>query len=83
MRKQYETIKETPELKIGAILEENCDDRNQDFHCISKDKMKFKIENVYYDRNVILKQSKWFKEIITMAIPKDKLAAVKKILAKK
>lgn len=87
MRKQYLVIKDTPEVKIGAILEEDCDAGNQGFHLVNDAFRKFPKDpthnGTYYARQVVMNQPQYFEEVIHVAVPKAKLAAVNKILKAK
>lgn len=46
MRRRFVLLKDTPEAKAGALMEEKCDSGNQDFACINFNEMK-QIENTF------------------------------------
>lgn len=85
MKKKYIVVKETPELKKGAIIIEKCDSGSQGFECRDKKYLKFSKEVlfVYYARGTIMKQPDWFQEIVSIEVPKGKLAQAKKLLKSK
>lgn len=71
---------------VGGILQEDCDAGNQGFSLITPEFRKFSKdptqEGVCYGRQVVMKQPEYFEEVITVAVPKNKVAAVKKFLKK-
>ena len=85
MKKQYILLKEAIELKVGAILIEKCEDGNQGFICEDKKYWKFSTpeSNVHYNRQDVMKQPKWFKEIRPIYLTPEEITKVKKLLKKK
>lgn len=79
-RKKYILLKDTPELKKGAILEEMCDDGTQDFTVTegiySEESDRGKIT---FSRKVVMKQPNWFEEVTLWHLTK---AEVKKLLSR-
>jgi len=73
MRKVYILLKDTPELKKGAVLREKCDDGDQDFECINMStKQKFKNQNAcVYDRKVVMRQPEYFEEVCNVTVAKS------------
>ena len=88
MRVKYKLLKDTPEIKKGGIVQEQCDDGTQDFEFIG-DK-KFKVvgsENIVYARKIVTSQPKWFERVNIINIDskevevsKEQLKKIKKIL---
>lgn len=75
MRKQYISIKETPELEIGAILIEDCDQGNQGFSTDGLKGVKFPKDStqgtaVKFARQVVMKQPQFFEEVVAVTVPK-------------
>lgn len=69
-RKRYRLLKDSPELKRGAIMEEDCDDGDQGFSCITKDSIKKDDQGgTGYSRKVVTESPKWFEEVIPAYIP--------------
>ena len=83
MKKQYILLKDSPELKKGAILVEEYDEGNQDFNCLDRSSWKQKdidFEEVVYSRNTIMKNPDWFQEIYPVYLTKEQLKKVEKLL---
>jgi hypothetical protein len=81
MRKKYILLKDCPELKKGAILEEKCDNGNQDYRCITiETHRKFPDQReVIYSRDTIMKNPTWFKEIKQIHITEEGIKKLKKL----
>lgn len=64
-RETYRLLKDTPELKKGAIVQEMCDDGTQDFRSINDSDMKFDGNTDYtiYDRKAVESQPEWFERV--------------------
>ena len=64
MRRRFRLLKDSPELKAGAILEETSDNGDQDFNVIQGT---FQCDNkkrvVTYWREFVLNQPDWFEEV--------------------
>lgn len=72
--KTYILLKNTPELKKGAIMREMCPDGDQDFICINQKEFLQKEEDkengiCQYSRFVVMNSPEWFEEIIPLTIP--------------
>ena len=87
MKKQYILLKDTPELKKGAIFVEECEDGNQDY--ITDDLKFVKFLKVWeendtykltYFREEVEKNPEWFKEIVPMYLSPEQVKKVKKFL---
>ncbi|MEK6879990.1 MAG: hypothetical protein AABY22_10300 [Nanoarchaeota archaeon] len=65
MKKRYILLKDSPELKKGAILEEKCDNGDQGFDCINiNEYQKFDDQGAtYYSRKTIMEGPDWFEEL--------------------
>lgn len=81
-RRRFVLLKDTPELKVGAIVEEQCDDGNQGFYCVNVEEFKAMDDeyNVHYTRKTILNRPEWFEELVTMTLTKKEAEKLKKIL---
>lgn len=67
MRKRYVLLKDTPELKAGAIVEEMCDDGDQPYRVISHEwDQQASQSGVQYNRDVVMEQPEWFEEVHTI-----------------
>ncbi len=81
MKKKYILLKETPDLKKGTIVEEECEDKDQNYKVIDKKFYKFpkyyKDITLYFQRDEVEKQPDWFQEICQVEVPKRQLAKVK------
>ncbi len=83
MRKTFILLKDTPELRKGAILQEDCDAGDQDFSCINKGHIKMKDQDgTSYSRDVVMKQPNWFEEVEMLPIRKSDALKVKKYVIK-
>jgi hypothetical protein len=84
MRKIYILLKDSPELKRGAILKEKCDNGDQDFECINiKTHRKFKDEeSISHSRNVVMKNPEWFQELKTVCLSENEIKKLKKLKIK-
>lgn len=93
MKQKYILLKDTPELKKGAVFIEECSDGTQDFEVkYNKANEKFftvkmnNCDSIIYDRKVV-KFSKWFREIEIITIKgkdievsREQLKKIKKII---
>lgn len=82
MKKRYVLLKESPELKAGAILEERYED-NKIFECITQSEHeKFDDQiGTQYTRKTITESPEWFEEISMLYLTKKQLDKVKKLLS--
>ena len=66
-RKTYKLIKELPELKKGALLQEKCDDGTQDFKALDDDFVKYTNEHgkrvFEYPRQAVENEPSYFVEV--------------------
>jgi hypothetical protein len=83
MRKKYILLKDTPELKKRAIVEEACDNGDQNYFVITKNNIKFKDQTgVEFTRDTVMKNPEWFEEIISIEVPKEFKNEVEKFIKK-
>lgn len=85
MRRQFILLKESPELKKGAILIEACDNGDQDFECKDKESIKhYKLKKgdryIAFDRVVVLKENDWFEEIVMIPVKKSAAKKAEKLI---
>ena len=82
MRRRFILLKDTFELKKGAILEEACDEGTQDFILLSKDKAKFDTtnRNPEWYRELVINNPKWFEEVGLLWLTQKQIEKVKKLL---
>ena len=81
MRKKYILLNETPELRKGAVMVEECDEGDQGFRCDDKEMIKPKDSNsIYYTRDVVLGQTGWFEEAEELLLTKKQIKKLKDIL---
>jgi hypothetical protein len=76
MRMRYVVLKETPELKKGAIVKEDCDDGTQGFTCVTPAFEKFEDNGTHYGRKTVINQPEWFEKVDLVYLTKEQ---VKKI----
>ena len=83
MRRRFILIKDTPELKIGAILEEECDDGTQGFRLINKDYQKYDDQKgTSYSRKTVIEGTEYFQEVEQLWLTKEEVSKVKEIIKK-
>ncbi len=65
MRKRYILLKDTADLKKGAIVEEECDNGNQGYVCFNLEKYRQceKQTKVCFARCTVMEQPEWFQEL--------------------
>lgn len=81
MRARYILLKDTPELKKGAVLEEECDEGNQGFECITPEHFVTKGQReCHYNRLVVTTQPQWFEKVSLLWLTKNQIDKVKKLL---
>lgn len=82
MRKRYQLLKDSYDMKKGAIYEEECEDGTQPFRLITKEFYKFSpgSTNIISDRAVVENNPEWFREVKPLYVPADKVEAVEKFL---
>jgi hypothetical protein len=82
MRRRFKLLKPTFELKAGAILEEECDDGDQDFRLVNKEKALYdSIENnPSWYREIIINNPKWFEELLPFWVTNKQIVKIKKFL---
>lgn len=82
-RKRYVLLKDTPELKAGAMVEEMCDNGDQEYRVISAEWDQTDDQGrIVYSRKVVMEQPEWFEEITPLYLTKKQLAKIKKYLDK-
>lgn len=84
MKKRYILLKDGPELKKGAILEEKCEDGNQDYKCINIKEFSqgrgVEERGVIHYKDIIEKQPEWFEEVGLMWLTMEQIKKVKTLL---
>lgn len=81
MRKKYILLKDSPELKRGAILEADCEDGNQGYTCNVKEFIRAKDQtSCHYTDNSITENPDWFQEICFVEVPIKQIAKVRKFI---
>ena len=81
MKSRYILLKDTPEVKAGAIFEEDCDDGTQGFSLLDKSIMLFNDQSgVSYSRKTVIGQPSWFKKVDVLWLTEDQIKKVKKLL---
>lgn len=69
-RRTFRLTKETADLKKGAILQEKCDDGDQDYTVLDESFIKYENEEgrkvVEYPRGAVEKEPKWFEEVLPL-----------------
>ncbi len=80
MRKKYILLKETPELKKGAIVTEDCDGGDQGFSS-AHEYFKFDDqEECSYTRKVVMGNPEWFQEVDVCYFTKEQIRKIKRVL---
>lgn len=80
-RKRYILLKDTPELRANAIVEEICDNGDQDYAVISKDWCQKDDQNqTQYTRKVVMESPDWFEEITPLYLTKKQFEKVKQLI---
>lgn len=82
MKKRYRLLKDTPELKAGAIVEEKCEDGTQDFTCINEKEFgNLGLQPGYYfSRKLVMEQPEWFEEIGLLWLTIEQIKKVKELI---
>ena len=81
MIKKYILLKDSPELKKGAILEAVCREGGQGYDCDNKEFIRAKDQTVcHYTDDAIAKNPKWFERIEVVEVPKKHIAKVRKFV---
>lgn len=70
MRRVFRLLKDSPELKAGAIAREKCDNGDQPFEVINAREYAAE-DDIYlsgweYSRKVVLNHPEWFEEVFTL-----------------
>jgi hypothetical protein len=79
MRKTYIALTDTPELKKGAIMQEKCDDGDQDYECITPELMQVDDQGLTcYSRKTVETQPQFFMEVQQAWLTLEQLLAIKK-----
>lgn len=66
MQRTFKLLKNSVELKKGAILREKCDDGDQDFETISREHIKAQEGRCYYNRKNVINNPEWFEEVFSL-----------------
>lgn len=81
MRKKYILLKDSPELRKGAIVEEKCDNGDQSYTIITPEYIKFKDQGgTTYSRDTVMKSPEWFEEIVPLYCPANLIEKVEKFI---
>lgn len=87
MVKKYILLKDCSDIKKGAIIEEECEEGNQDYVYKSREFVKFPKEwkmsnwgDKIFGRNEVEKQPDWFERIETVEVSAKNLTKVKKFI---
>ena len=84
MKKRYILLKNSPELKKGAIVEEACDDGDQGFECKDESMLhNDEQSSVFYNRKTVTQNPEWFEEVGVLSVPIRMLSKVQEFLEKK
>lgn len=84
MRARYILLKDTPELKKGAIVEEKCDNGDQEFATISTEwNQKEDQGSTLYSRKVVMESPEWFAKVDVLWLTMEQIEKVKKFLLHK
>lgn len=80
-RQRYILLKDTPELRKGAVLEEDCDDGDQGFTVVSQEWNQQQDQiSVGYTRETVTNAPEWFTELTVLYVTKQQLNKVKDVL---
>lgn len=79
MRRTFRLLKDTPEMKAGAIVEEKAEGSNQDFVVVeaSPTVEGTNLLTYWFDRKVIMEQPEWFEEVFAFWVPINSVEKVK------
>jgi hypothetical protein len=85
MRKLYRLLKDSPELKKDAILQEDCDNGDQGFSILTKEYLKHSDQGgLSYSRKTVMNSPEWFEEVFDLSkifyVTKSELDKVKELL---
>ena len=84
MRRRFRLLKDSPELKAGAILEEACDKSDQDFNVIQGTfQCDARKRDVTYWREFVLNQPDWFEEVESLWLTTQQIENVMAFLGLK
>lgn len=86
MRETYILLKDSPELKKGALIQEECDDGDQDFRCINEPEYKKEKDDdvdILYSRAVVENNPDWFQKVIVVTVSVDEKKKIEKLLKRK
>lgn len=80
MRKKYMLLKDSFDLKKGAVLEED----GEKYRCITPEKIKYAEYREDYTlfKQIVINNPKWFKEVTIMYVAKEQVKKVEKFLQK-
>lgn len=81
MRKKYILLKDSPELKKGAILEADCEGGDQGYTCSDEEFIRAKDQiSCHYSEDSVAKNPDWFQEICLVEVPTRQVAKVRKFI---
>lgn len=80
MRKKYMLLKDSFDLKKGAVLEED----GELYRCITPEKIKYAEyrEDYALFKQIVINNPKWFKEVTLIYVAKEQVKKVEKFLKK-
>lgn len=84
-RQRYRLLRDTPELRAGAIVEEQCDNGDQGYICISPSDRFDDSTDVIYTRKVVMENPKYFEEVFSLQdfnLNRKEVDALMKLLRK-
>lgn len=89
-RRTFKLLKDSPQVKKGALYQEACDDGDQKYVLITPESLKFEDHGVYFNdagasRDAVEKSPKWFVEVFPASetyLTKAELEAFKKFMKK-
>lgn len=81
MKKKYILLKDTPELKKGAVVEARCEGGGQEYECENEKFFQKKDQSCcLYTEKVVEESPEWFQEICFVEVPKEQVVKVKKFI---
>lgn len=81
MKKRFILLKDSPELKAGAVLEEKYENSGN-YICITpSESHKFSDQKeCFYSRQVVMENPEWFEEVSMVYLTKKQLSKFKKLI---
>ncbi len=81
-RLRYRLIKETHELRKGAIVEEKCDDGDQEFQVLDKKYEKHPGDwgTITVGRMAVIREPEWWERVVMIEISESKVKRVEQFI---